>query len=98
MKKLFLIIFCSTFTFFVQAQNEQLAQNYFDRGEFEKAQIAYEDLLKAQPNNFNYFQKTVECYQQLSQFDKAEKAIQDRLDRYKQGNFLIELGLSLIHI
>lgn len=94
MKKLFLIIFCSTFTFFVQAQNEQLAQNYFDRGEFEKAQIAYEDLLKAQPNNFNYFQKTVECYQQLSQFDKAEKAIQDRLDRYKQGNFLIELGYN----
>ena len=94
MKKFFLILFFSTFTFFVQAQNEQLASNYFDRGEFEKALISYEELLKSQPNNFNYFQKTVECYQQLSQFDKAEKAIQERLDKYKQGNFLIELGYN----
>ena len=81
-------------TFFVHAQNEQLAQNYFDRGEFEKAVISYEELLKSQPNNFNYFQKTVECYQQLQQFEKSEKAIQERLDKYKQGNFLIELGYN----
>jgi tetratricopeptide (TPR) repeat protein len=93
MKKLVTILFFA-FSLFVQAQSEQLAQNYFDRGEFEKAQIAYEDLLKSQPNNFNYFQKTVECYQQLSQFDKSEKAIKERLDKYKQGNFLIELGYN----
>ncbi|MEC4003357.1 tetratricopeptide repeat protein [Flavobacterium sp. SUN052] len=94
MKKLILTLFFITITFFVHAQNEQLAQNYFDRGEFEKALISYEELLKSQPNNFNYFQKTVECYQQLSQFEKAEKAIQDRLDKYKQGNFLVELGYN----
>ena len=94
MKKLFLILFFSMVTFFVRAQNEQLAQNYFDRGEFEKAVISYEELLKSQPNNFNYFQKTVECYQQLQQFEKSEKAIQERLDKYKQGNFLIELGYN----
>lgn len=83
-----------SFSIFVHAQNEQLAQNYFDRGEFEKAQIAFEDLLKAQPNNYNYFQKTVECYQQLSQFDKAEKAIKDRYDKYKQSNLIVELGFN----
>ncbi|MEN9929157.1 MAG: hypothetical protein RLZZ231_1078 [Bacteroidota bacterium] len=94
MKKLITTLLFLTFSLFVQAQSEQLAQNYFDRGEFEKAQIAYEDLLKSQPNNFNFFQKVVECYQQLSQFDKAEKAIQERLDKYKQGNFLIELGFN----
>ncbi|WP_395061760.1 tetratricopeptide repeat protein [Flavobacterium sp.] len=93
MKKLLTLLFFAT-TLFVQAQSEQLAQNYFDRGEFEKAQIAYDELLKSQPNNFNYFQKTVECFQQLSQFDKAEKAIQERLDKYKQGNFLVELGYN----
>ena len=71
-----------------------MALNYFDRGEFEKALVSYEELLKAQPNNFNYFQKAVECYQQLQQFDKAEKAIQERLDKYKQGNFLVELGYN----
>lgn len=93
MKKLLVLLFFA-FTLVVQAQSEQLAQNYFDRGEFEKAQIAYDELLKAQPNNFVFFQKSVECFQQLSQFEKAEKAIQERLDKYKQGNFLVELGYN----
>jgi len=86
-----LFLFLSSF---IHAQNEQLALNYFDRGEFEKALVSYEELLKAQPNNFNYFQKAVECYQQLQQFEKAEKAIQELLDKYKQGNFLVELGFN----
>ena len=93
MKKIIALLFIFL-SLFVHGQNEQLALNYFDRGEFEKALVSYEELLKAQPNNFNYFQKAVECYQQLQQFDKAEKAIQDRLDKYKQGNFLVELGYN----
>ncbi|WP_396145334.1 tetratricopeptide repeat protein [Flavobacterium sp.] len=94
MKKAF-FLFCSLFfSLLVWSQSEQLAQNYMDRGEFEKAQIAYEELLKAQPGNFNFFQKTIECYQQLQQFSKAENAIQDRIDKYKQGNYLVELGYN----
>lgn len=93
MKKIIALLFIFL-SLFVHGQNEQLALNYFDRGEFEKALVSYEELLKAQPNNFNYFQKAVECYQQLQQFDKAEKAIQERLDKYKQGNFLVELGYN----
>ena len=76
------------------AQNEQLANNYFDRGEFEKALISYEDLLKSQEGNFNYFQKVIECYQQLQQFDKAEKALENRFDKYKQSGLLVELGFN----
>jgi tetratricopeptide (TPR) repeat protein len=93
MKKIIALLFIFL-SLFVHGQNEQLALNYFDRGEFEKALVSYEELLKAQPNNFNYFQKAVECYQQLQQFEKAEKAIQERLDKYKQGNFLVELGYN----
>ena len=89
---LFFIVFGLSLTAF--AQNEQLAQNYFDRGEFEKALVSYEELLKSQPQNFNYFQRTVECYQQLQQFDKAEKLILERLEMYKQGSFLVELGYN----
>ena len=93
MKKLLSIafLFLSLFAF---AQNEQLANNYFDRGEFEKALVSYEELLKAQVGNSNYFQKVIDCYQQLQQFDKAQKAIEDRLDKYKQNNLLIELGFN----
>ncbi len=77
-----------------QAQSEQLANNYFDRGEFEKALVSYEELLKTQEGNYNYFQRVIECYQQLQQFDKAEKALLARLEKYKQGNFLVELGYN----
>ena len=94
MKKAFFLFCTLFFSLQVWSQSEQLAQNYMDRGEFEKAQIAYEELLKAQPGNFIFFQKTIECYQQLQQFAKAENTIQERLDKYKQGNYLVELGYN----
>ena len=93
MKKIIAIFFLS-FSLFVHAQNEQLAMNYFDRGEFEKALISYEELLKSQPNNSNFFQKTVECYQQLQQFEKADKALQERFTKYKQGALLVDIGFN----
>jgi tetratricopeptide (TPR) repeat protein len=81
-------------TFLVLAQNEQLAANYFDKGDFEKALISYEELLNKQPGNYTYFQQTVECYQQLSQFAKAQFLIEERLNKYKQPNLIIELGYN----
>lgn len=33
------------------SQNEQLAQHYYDKGDFEKAKISYEQLLNATPSN-----------------------------------------------
>ncbi|MBC7524399.1 MAG: tetratricopeptide repeat protein [Flavobacterium sp.] len=90
----FLAFIALVFSFFAQAQSEQLAQNYFDRGEFEKAQISYEELLKTQPNNYIFFQKTIECDQQLLQYDKAEKAIQERFEKYNLSSLLIELGYN----
>lgn len=81
-------------TFSVFAQNEQLAANYFERGDFEKALVSYEELLAKQPGNSVYFQRTVDCYQQLSQFEKAQTLIQQRLDKYKQPNLFIELGYN----
>jgi len=82
------------FSLFCFSQNEQLAQYYFDKGDFEKAKISFEELLKATPQNSQYFQKTVDCYQQLQQFDLAEKVLRERLDKYKQGNLLVELGYN----
>ncbi|MBC7607743.1 MAG: tetratricopeptide repeat protein [Burkholderiales bacterium] len=82
------------FSLVVCSQNDQLAQNYFDRGDFEKAKITYEELLKNQPSNSYFFQKTIECYQQLQQFDKADSSIQDRLKQYQQASLLVELGYN----
>lgn len=82
------------FSLLAFSQNEQLAQNYFDKGDFEKALISYQDLLTAQPSNGYYFQKLVETYQQLQKFDLAQKAIQQKFDAYKQSNLLVELGYN----
>jgi tetratricopeptide (TPR) repeat protein len=93
MKKLLLHIslFFSLIGF---SQNEQLAQYYYDKGDFEKAKISYEELLQSIPQNYQYFIRSIDCYQQLKQFELAEKAIQTRLDKYKQSSLLVELGYN----
>ena len=78
----------------VFAQNEQLAQNYFDKGDFEKAKLSYEELFKNQPYSGLYFQRIIECEQQLQHFDIAEKKIQDRMKVMQQTNLLVELGYN----
>ncbi len=93
MKKLFLHI-TLFFSLICFSQNEQLAQYYYDKGDFEKAKISFEELLKSIPQNSQYFQRTIDCYQQLKQYDVAEKAIKERLDKYKQSILLVELGYN----
>ena len=82
------------FSLFGYSQNEQLAQYYYDKGDFEKAKISYEELLQKLPQNYPFFLRTIDCYQQLKQFDVAEKAIQTRLEKYKQSSLLVELGYN----
>ncbi|TDD99584.1 tetratricopeptide repeat protein [Flavobacterium cellulosilyticum] len=93
MKHLILHIFLF-FSLVCFSQNEQLAQYYFEKGDFEKAKISFEELLKNQPSNFLYFQRTIDCYQQLQLFDLADKSIRERLNQYKQGYLLVELGYN----
>ena len=90
-KQLSILSFLITVLAFSQ---DQLAQNYFDKGDFAKAIISYDELLKNQPSNSNYFLKYIECLQQTKQLDKAEIAILDRIEKYKQGNILVELGYN----
>jgi tetratricopeptide (TPR) repeat protein len=93
MKKLFLHI-ALFFSLVCFSQNEQLAQYYYDKGDFEKAKISYEELLKEIPLNSQYFLRIIDCSQQLQQFESAEKAIQERFNKYNQGNLLVELGYN----
>jgi tetratricopeptide (TPR) repeat protein len=93
MKKLFLHI-ALFFSLVCFSQNEQLAQYYYDKGDFEKAKISFEELLKSIPQNGQYFQRTIDCYQQLGQYDIAEKAIKERFAKYKQAYLLVELGYN----
>jgi len=93
MKKLLIYIFLLS-SFAIFAQNDQLAYNYFEKGEFEKALSIYTDLDKAQPNNVFFAQKMAACYQQLSQYEKAGKLLTDKYERLKQPLLLVEIGYN----
>lgn len=93
MKKIVAIIalFCSVAVF---AQNEQLAFNYFEKGEFEKALATYQDLEKKQPGNTFFIQKIVACQQQLQKYQEAEKYLKEKLERTNQPMLYVELGYN----
>ncbi|MFP5437569.1 MAG: tetratricopeptide repeat protein [Bacteroidia bacterium] len=93
MKKLFLHI-AFIFSVVAFAQNEQLAQNYFEKGDFEKAAMLYQDMDKAQPRNIYFSQRLAECYQQLKQYDKAEKLLLSKIELTKMPMLYIDLGYN----
>ncbi|AXG73829.1 hypothetical protein DVK85_06085 [Flavobacterium arcticum] len=93
MKKLFLYI-AFIFSVAVFGQNEQLAKNYFEKGEFEKALVIYEQLDEKQPSNTYIAQRMAAAYQQLEQYDEAQKLLLEKLERTKQPMLLVEIGYN----
>lgn len=81
-------------SFWVSAQNEQLALDYFDKGEFQKALPLFEEISTKQPTNYFFFQKIIECNQQLQQYEKAEILIAKRKEKYFQPFLFVELGYN----
>ncbi|TRO64498.1 tetratricopeptide repeat protein [Christiangramia sabulilitoris] len=75
------------------AQSEQLARNFFDQGEFEKALQVYEELYQQNPSNPVFFNGLLATYQQLERFEVAESLLRDRMSRSANNpSILIELG------
>jgi tetratricopeptide (TPR) repeat protein len=89
-----LLFFSCLFSFWVSAQNEELALDYFEKGEFEKAVTLYEEIYDKQTNNLFLFEKLLQCYRQLQQFDKAQNLIEKRKQKYNQPTMQIELGYN----
>ncbi|NND15652.1 MAG: tetratricopeptide repeat protein [Eudoraea sp.] len=63
----------------IYGQEDFLARQYFNDGEFEKATIYYENLVARIPRRSDYAENLVTCYQQLEQYDKAEEFLRKRL-------------------
>lgn len=75
------------------AQSEQLAKNFFDQGEYEKALKVYQKLYEGNPANPVYFNGVVLANQQMENFEEAEKMLLERLNRSANNpSILIELG------
>lgn len=62
------------------AQSDLLAKNYFDQGEYAKAIIIYDKLVRKNPGRFDYFKSLVEANQQLEDFVEAERLLNERLN------------------
>ena len=87
----FLILLCAHVSGF--AQSEQLARNYFDRGEFEKAENIYEKLLDQEPDNSSFFYGLIATYQQLEKYSEAERLLKERVNNTANApHYLVELG------
>ena len=89
-----LILLCAHFSGF--AQSEQLARNYFNRGEFEKAENIYEKLLDLEPQNATFFYGLIATYQQLEKYSEAERLLKGKVNNTANApHYLVELGHNL---
>lgn len=80
---------------FAKAQSEQLARNYADQGQYEKAVISYEKALKRQRGNSVLIAGLAKSHQQLEQYAAAEKVLLDNLKTTRDKGFLyVELGYN----
>ena len=74
-------------------QNANLAQNYLDQGEYEKALAVYEQLLEENPRNQKFLLGLVEAHKNLEQLQAAKKALKTYLNRPgNYPNIEVELG------
>ncbi len=77
------------------AQDQKLANDYFRKGDFDKAAHLYGQLYRENPHNTYYFQHLLKSYQALESYDTVAKLIHKRLKRQKnQGYLWVELGYN----
>ncbi|MEE9362446.1 MAG: tetratricopeptide repeat protein [Cellulophaga sp.] len=86
-----------SFLFFVSqviiSQNDLLAKQYFNDGDFEKAVVFYEKLVKKSPRRSDFAENLVACYQQLEKYTLAEEFLLKKLkEKHVYPTFFIELG------
>ncbi|MFK7780727.1 tetratricopeptide repeat protein [Psychroserpens sp.] len=93
MKQFLIIIFIFS-CMLGSSQNEQLADSYFKRGEFEKALISYKKLYEKNQGNYKYLYKLIETHQQLEQYDDAQIILLERISKSNNPSLLVELGYN----
>jgi len=95
MRKVLLTLMLLIEVHFGNAQNNEiLADSYYKKGEFKKALIIYQNLLKEKPYSYNYIFKVVDTHQQLEQFDIAEDILVQRLTKRRNPTLIVELGYN----
>ena len=93
MRKLLFILFFISISA-VNAQNDLLAKNYFEQGEYEKALSLYTKLYK-KSQRFDYFNALVATNQQLENYSEAERLLNKKLSSPRIiPQLYVELGYN----
>lgn len=93
MKRLILLFSALVYSALVFSQSEEIADDYFKRGEFEKALITYQKLNESS-NNLNIFYKIIGTLQQLERYDEAQNVLINRIATFNFPPLLVELGYN----
>lgn len=89
------LFLCLIFSVGIHSQEDFLAKQYFNDGEFEKAAVFYEKLVEKNPRRTDYSEGLVACYQQLERYDDAEDFLLKKIEQtYAFPTFFIELGYN----
>ncbi|WP_298508075.1 tetratricopeptide repeat protein [uncultured Kordia sp.] len=98
MRYILFIIFSLAMCTQTLAQSDALAQQYYEKGEYKKAIVAFEKLYKKSPRKVNYFMGMVNSYQQMEDFDTAEKLLLEEIENPKLKRLnpilLVEAGFN----
>jgi len=95
MRFLLVIIFSFAMSFQALAQSDALARQYYEKGEYKKAIVAFEKLYQRTPRKITYFIGMINSYQQLEDFDTAEKLLLASLEKPKLNPILyVETGFN----
>lgn len=94
MRKIIILLLMMN-SLFLLAQEQQMAYDYFRKGEYEKSASIYKTLYEENNFNSNYLNRLIDCYQQLEIFDQAQELIENHIKKQPQHTqFLVELGYN----
>nr|WP_299342480.1 tetratricopeptide repeat protein [Allomuricauda sp.] len=95
MRYLFLFIAHFLLVSVSYGQEDFLAKQYFNDGDYEKAVVFFEKLVKKNPRRTDYAEGLVACYQQLERYQDAENFLLKKIEEtYAFPTFFIELGYN----
>lgn len=83
--RFYLTLLCFLVFFSLIGQSTQLAQQYYQDGEYEKAAELYLELSEMKGNNDFFFDRYVNSLLELERFDDAEDAIKKKLRKNPQA-------------
>jgi len=79
------LLFLIPFTAYCQVNDEELAAEFLNNRDYEKAVILYEKLLKKDNASPYYYQNLLTCYLEIKNFSDAEKMVKRQSKRFPEN-------------